>query len=170
LHAPVAGLGQDLLADAFDEARVLEAFRAQERAAVTIGDAVMDQSVMAGAGNIWKHESLFRCGVNPWRLVREMDDADLVAVVRMARRLLREAAGLETPHGAVRRPSMLVYGRPGQPCRRCHTVLRTGRQGRDVRYTTWCPKCQPVVPGQQVQPPTRARSGPILPGLGPRRG
>ena len=48
--------------------------------ACTIGDAIMDQRAMAGVGNIWKHETLFRCGLNPWLPpLRELDDGDVAA-------------------------------------------------------------------------------------------
>jgi len=143
-HRPVAGLGPDLLDDAFDPSEAMRRFRDPLRADLTIGDAIMDQRVMAGVGNIWKHETLFRCGVNPWRRVRELDDGELLRIIETARDLLRASVGKPNARGLTRRPEMYVYLRAGQPCRRCGTRLESSRQGVDIRYTTWCPRCQPA--------------------------
>jgi endonuclease-8 len=155
-HRPIANLGPDLLDDDFDAGEAFRRLRDPERAGLTIGDAIMDQRAMAGVGNIWKHETLFRCGVNPWRRVRELDDETLGSLVSAARALLRASVGKENSLELTRRPSMYVYMRAGQPCRRCHTRLRSGPQGIDIRQSAWCPKCQPVVPGQ-IEPPVRIR-------------
>jgi endonuclease-8 len=172
LHAPIGGLGPDLLDDAFDAEEALRRFRDPARAGLTIGDAIMDQQVMAGVGNIWKHETLFHCGVNPWRRVGELDDGTLLGLVLKAQELLRASVGMPNAGGLTRRPSMWVYMRAGQPCRRCHTRIRSARQGIDIRHTAWCPRCQPVVEGQTTLPfgsrrrtvahesgPTTGRSG-----------
>lgn len=157
-YQPIAGLGPNLLDDAFDEEEALRRFRDPARAALTIGDAIMDQRVMAGVGNIWKHETLFRCGINPWRTVAELSDNELRALISKARELLRASVGMPGPDGKPqRRPSMYVYSRAGQPCRRCYTRLRSAPQGIDIRHTVWCPKCQPIVEGQRVLPAPRTR-------------
>ena len=137
-HRPVAGLGPDLLAGDFDVEAVMAAFRDPALAGLTIGDALMEQRLMAGVGNIWKHETLFRCGVNPWRTVGELDGEMLRNLVTTARELLRRAAGIDGRG----RPRYYVYKRTGLACMRCGTRIRTARQGRDHRYTSWCPKCQ----------------------------
>lgn len=155
---PIATLGPDLLADDFDPAEACRRFRDPLLAGMTIGDAIMDQQVMAGVGNIWKHETLFRTKINPWLRVRELSDAELQAIVDMARDLLRASAGLPgtlTKHG---RPASYVYARGGQPCRRCFTRIRSATQGQDVRRTAWCPACQPVREAQEVQPPAPGRT------------
>ena len=138
-HRPVADLGPDLLDDAFDPQEAFRRLREPSRAAVTIGDALMDQRVMAGVGNIWKHETLFRCRMNPWRRVDEIDDASLLGLILKAQELLRASVGKP---GAGGRPTMFVYGRRGRPCRRCNTQLQSATQGIDIRRTTWCPRCQ----------------------------
>lgn len=153
-HRPVAALGPDLLDDDFDEGLALANFRDGSRAALTIGDAILDQRAMAGVGNIWKNETLFRAGVNPWRRVGELDDDTLLGIIQMARGLLRASVGKENSLGLRHRPSLVVYLRGGQPCARCHTRLESAPQGNDIRLTAWCPKCQPVVEGQ-MPPPTR---------------
>ncbi len=153
-HAPIANLGPNLIDDDFDEGEAFLRFRDPLRARMTIGDAIMDQKAMAGVGNIWKHETLFHCGINPWRLVSELDDAAIRAIIAKARDLLRASVGKSGPQGEPQhRPTMWVYGRRGQPCRRCFSRLRFNRQLVDIRFTAWCPKCQPLVAGQAVQPP-----------------
>jgi len=154
VHAPIGNLGPDLLDDEFDEVEALRRLRDPSRAGLTVGDAVMDQRALAGIGNIWKNESLFYAGVNPWRRMNELSDADLALIVEKARALLRAGVGKPNSLNARFRPAMYVYGRGGQPCRRCHSRLRSAPQGVDIRHTVWCPKCQPVVEGQ-MEPPVR---------------
>jgi endonuclease-8 len=156
-HAPVANLGPDLLDDAFDSEEAVQRLRHPSRELLTIGDAIMDQRAVAGAGNIWKHESLFHAGVNPWRRVGELSDDELRLIVAKAQALLRASVGKTNTMDLKRRPTMFVYGRRGQPCIRCHSTIRSGPQGVDIRQTAWCPKCQPVVEGQVLPPETRTR-------------
>lgn len=155
-HQPVASLGPNLLDDDFDVDEAVRRYRAPERAVLTLGDAIMDQRAMAGVGNIWKHEVLFRCRLNPWLTVGELEDAEIRAMVETARDLLRASAGKA---GAARgRPRMHAYMRAGLPCTRCRARLLSARQGQDLRFTAWCPRCQPAREGQRVTPPRRARS------------
>lgn len=152
-YKPVAALGPDLLGETFDAPEALRRFRLPHNADRTLGDAIMDQRIMAGVGNIWKHETLFRCRLNPWLTVGELEDAALMRIVDMARNLLLASVHRPNTLGLTHRPRMFVYMRPGQPCLRCHSRLRTARQGEDIRYTTWCPVCQPVVDQQNRLPP-----------------
>jgi endonuclease-8 len=160
-HAPIARLGPDLLDDAFDPAEALRRFREPAQAARTIGDALMDQRLVAGIGNIWKHETLFRCRVNPWLRVADLDDGALLALVETAQDLLRASVGKPNRLNLSRRPVMQVYMRGGQPCRRCFTRLRTEPQGEDIRHTAWCPQCQPLREGQAILPVPRRVSLPV---------
>ena len=157
-HQPIAGLGPDLLDDDFDSAEAFRRLREPSRAELTIGDAIMDQRALAGAGNIWKTESLFHAGINPWRRVRELDDATVLGLILKARALLRASIGKPNDLDLTHRPTMFVYTRAGQPCRRCFTRIRSGPQGVDIRHTAWCPKCQPVVEGQSTPPAVRLRA------------
>lgn len=155
-HVPLAGLGPNLLDDEFDVDEAVRRLREPTRQALTLGDAVMDQRAIAGVGNIWKHETLFRLRLNPWLLLSEIDDAGVRAIVLTARELLGASVGKLVDGQKPRRPAYYVYGRMGLPCRRCHTTLRAARQGQDIRFTTWCPSCQPARDGQAVLPrPTR---------------
>ena len=104
-----------------------------------IGDALLDQRIACGVGNIWKSESLFAEGVNPFTAVGAMADDRRVALLATAAAMLR--AQTARPGAAHN-----VYGRRGQPCRRCGTPIAWRPQGRHRRGTYWCPSCQPGSP------------------------
>jgi endonuclease VIII len=125
-------LGPDLLKDDFDAAEALR--RVREHPSDEIANVLLNQRVMAGIGNIWKSEALFRSGVDPFARVRDLDDATLQRVIANARKLLRASA-----NGRVER---MVYSRGGQPCRKCGARIESRAQGPDARLTYWCPKCQ----------------------------
>ncbi len=127
-------VGPDLLKDDFDAAEALR--RVREHPGEEIANVLLNQRVMAGVGNIWKSESLFRSGVEPFARVRDLDDATLARIIANARKLLRASA-----NGRVDR---MVYSRGGQPCRKCGTRVAHRAQGPDARLTYWCPKCQPT--------------------------
>ncbi len=156
-HRPIAGLGPDLLDDEFDAQLALVNFRDPARADLTIGDAIMDQRAMAGVGNIWKNETLFRCALNPWMLVRELTDEQLLGMIDTARHLLLASVGKPNRFNLTRRPEMYVYGRAGRSCYRCRTRLRAAPQANDIRHTAWCPRCQPETAEQAVHPVPRVR-------------
>ena len=110
-----------------------------------VGEALLDQRNLAGIGNVYKAETLFLRGVDPWRPVGEV--ADLAAMIGLAQRLLeanKERAGIITTGSTRRGEETWVYGRAGRPCRRCGTPVRSADQGRDPegRITYWCPSCQ----------------------------
>ena len=140
-HPSLARLGPDILAPARDEAPAVAGLRA--RGGDEIGAALLDQTVLSGVGNIWKSESLFLAGVDPFARVDAVDDAALARVVRAAmremHRSVRDGAG-ETDGRT--RGRYWVYRRSGRPCRRCATVIRMARQGPMRRSTYWCPRCQ----------------------------
>lgn len=154
LHGPIGNLGPDLLDDEFDQAEALRRLRDPSRAGLTVGDAIMDQRALAGIGNMWKNESLFYSGINPWRRMNELADEELATVIEKARALLRASVGKTNSLNLRLRPAMYVYGRGGQACRRCRSRLRSAPQGADIRHTVWCARCQPVVEGQ-MEPPVR---------------
>ncbi len=151
LHPALAPLGPDLLGEPFDEAEALRRLRDPSRAEATIGEALLDQRVMAGVGNVYRAEILFIGRVDPFATVASLDDAALGRLIATARRLLLANAGRgrgpeRTTTGGAREAggaSLWVYGRAGRPCRRCRTPVRAARLGRDLPRTVWwCPSCQ----------------------------
>jgi len=131
----LAALGPDVLAADFDERRFLGLLR-QDDQGRGIGDALLDQRNLAGVGNLWKAEGCFLAGVDPWRRLRDVADAEALAVVRELR-----APMLDSAEGRPRAQHW-VYDRAGLPCRRCGTPVRARGQGDDNRTTYWCPACQ----------------------------
>ena len=135
-HPGLSALGPDILAPARDAAAAVAALRAAPPE--EIGAALLDQRVIAGIGNIYKSESLFLAGVDPFARVGALDDAALTRVVRAAMREMRRSV-------AGGRAMNWVYLRAGKACRRCGTPVRMARQGPLRRSTYWCPRCQPAV-------------------------
>ena len=112
----------------------------------TVGEALVDQRTVAGIGNVYKSETLFLAGVDPWLPVGSVPDP--AAVLGLARRLMTAnlARTGQVTTGQTRRGHQhWVYRRDGQPCRRCGTTVRAGVQGApgSERSTYWCPACQP---------------------------
>jgi endonuclease-8 len=96
-----------------------------------LGEALQDQSVVAGIGNMWLAESLWDARISPWRRVRDVSEAERRLAFETAARLM---SGARRPHRA--------YRRAGRPCPRCRTPLRSWGQGDANRMTYWCPTCQ----------------------------
>jgi endonuclease VIII len=137
-------LGPDALGASFDSEEALRRLHARDDA--ELGNALLDQRSVAGVGNVVKSEVLFMEGVHPRALVRSVSDDRLRAVLTTARRVLAAnvGGGARVTTGD-RRPGsgLWVYGRAGRPCRRCATIIESGRQGELARITFWCPRCQP---------------------------
>ena len=131
----IAALGPDLIAEDFDEQRFLRRLRDDDQTR-GIGDALLDQRNLAGIGNMWKSEGCFLAGVDPWRRVDQVSDAEVLAIVRGLRPLMQRSA-----EGGGRDENQ-VFERTGLPCRRCSTRIRSRGQGDDNRTTYWCPSCQ----------------------------
>ncbi|HXE45350.1 MAG TPA: DNA-formamidopyrimidine glycosylase family protein [Conexibacter sp.] len=133
----LAALGPDVLADAFDEAAFLKRLRADDPTR-PLGDALLDQRIVAGLGNIWKTEGCWGAQLDPWRKLRDVTDAETLAVIADVRPRMLAAAALAGPRAEARR----VHDRAGRPCPRCGTRIEARGQGDDNRTTFWCPGCQ----------------------------
>ena len=111
-----------------------------------MADALLDQTNLAGIGNMYMAELCFTSGVHPLRPVGEVPD--LERLVRRARQMLdlnKERAIQSTTGNLRERERMWVYRRDASPCRRCGTpiaVTMLGEPGRE-RAAYWCPSCQP---------------------------
>ncbi len=129
----LASIGADLLDPGFDiDAGTDTLATAGE---VELGEALLNQHLLAGIGNIFKSESCFAARLDPWRPVDSFDREELESVVEIARKQL--ITGAETG----RRPGR-IYRKAGRPCPRCRTRIRSRGQGLDNRTTYWCPNCQ----------------------------
>jgi endonuclease VIII len=133
-------LGPDLLGPDWDQAEAVRRLSADpERSA---GEALLDQRNLAGIGNVYKSEVLFLRGIRPWRPVGKIHDVD--ALVGLSHRMLnanKDRVKRVTTGDSRRGHETWVYGRRGQPCRRCGTRIWRAELGDRITY--WCPACQP---------------------------
>ncbi len=127
-------LGPDILGTPPDYDEMIGRLRA-ERQSRAVGDALVDQRVVAGIGNMWKAEALWEARVSPWRPLADVTEIELRATLDSAHRMMR--AGVE---GA--RPLRRIYRRAGRACHRCGAVIRSHPQGEAARVAYWCPRCQ----------------------------
>jgi endonuclease VIII len=141
----VGHLGPDLLGPDWDLDEALRRIRsAPDR---SIGEALLDQRNLAGIGTLYRSEVLFLQGLHPRTPVAAVPD--LQRVVQRARQLLmanRTRAQQSTTGDLRQDRRAYVFERPGQPCRRCRTPIRTeefGPVGQE-RRSYWCPHCQPA--------------------------
>ena len=152
-HRELATLGPDLLAGNVDVSAVVA--RLRERATVAVADALLDQRMASGVGNVFKSEVLFVCGIDPFRAVATLSDDEARRVVETSRELLHanviDADRTGAPEwGGWRRTTrrldpaarLWVYGRAGKPCRNCGIPVASRKQGPGARLTYWCPRCQ----------------------------
>jgi endonuclease-8 len=146
IHPGLRSLGPDLITDDATAATLVERLRSLP-ATTSIGDALLDQRVMAGLGNVYRSEVCFVERVDPFTPLSALPDAGLGRIVETARGLLRAnrlAAGRTTvPGGAAPGGRLWVYGRAGRPCRRCGTRITRRVAGDRPRPVWWCPRCQP---------------------------
>lgn len=161
-NARIPRVENDLLNAEFDAVSALE--RLQARPDEAVADVLLDQEVLAGVGNVFKSEICFVNGLNPFRKAGTLTRDEAAAAIACAQRLLRanvlEDSGdtivtyrgqqRRTTHASDPSESLWVYGRAGEPCRRCGELIRRRIQGADARVTFWCPLCQPLPDGSDV--------------------
>ena len=152
-------LGPDLLGPSFDAAEALARLRA--RGDQPMSEVLLDQSIAAGAGNVFRSEVLFLSGIDPARLASTVDDQQLKDMFTLARKLLKanirngvsaataDGGGIVTYTGLRRTTGRAdpgerswVYSRRGKPCRKCGTPIEYRKTGSGARGLYWCPRCQ----------------------------
>lgn len=152
----------DVLGSEFNAEAAAQRLRAC--AAEEIGDVLLHQEVLAGVGNVFKSEICFVSGINPFCKVAALSEAQVGGLVRAAHKLIAanvlEDSGdtvityrgqrRRTTHESNPGASLWVYGRNGDPCRRCGDPIRRRTQGPDARVTFWCQQCQPMPDGSDV--------------------
>lgn len=117
---------------------------------IPVKAAILDQRVAAGVGNIYADEALWHARLHPLREARTLDEDETKALrtairkalqhgIRRQGASLRDYAGLAGERGAMQH-EFKVYGRLGEPCDRCGTVIEKTRVGG--RGTWFCPRCQ----------------------------
>lgn len=144
---PLVQLGPEPLSAAFDADGFFQSCRHRRR---PIKAQLLDQSVVAGIGNIYADEILFRAGVRPRKSAARLSRKEAEAIVAATQIVLTEAieAGGSTVRDYVNSEAQKggyqlahqVYGRAGEPCLRCGTVLKQVTVGG--RSSVYCPHCQ----------------------------
>jgi endonuclease-8 len=148
LHPVLRRLGPDVAAPGFEAAAALALLRQPARAAQPLGEALLDQHVAAGLGNVYRSELCFLEGISPFVPVGTVSDARLRAVLERGASLVRAnsrgGGRVTTPAGSASR--LFVYGRTGRLCLRCGTPVRSAvtraHETADPRRVYWCPECQ----------------------------
>ena len=130
---PVGRLGPDILGEPPDFDGMIARLRGRPEQA--LGDALLDQRVVAGVGNVWKAEGLFHARLSPWAPVAAVSDEQLRELLSWL--ALHMRAGV-----AGSRQLRRVYRRAGRPCPRCGTAIQSRGQGDANRIAYWCPGCQ----------------------------
>jgi endonuclease-8 len=152
----------DVLRPDFDAERVVE--RICAHGDEEIGDVLLHQEVLAGVGNVFKSEVCFVTGINPFCKVSWLDHDQVRAAVAAAQKLVGANVLVDsgdtivtyggrhrrTTHETDPGASLWVYGRHGEPCRRCGERVRRRIQGPDARVTFWCQHCQPMPDDSEV--------------------
>jgi formamidopyrimidine-DNA glycosylase len=151
-HIPAMGVNRRLEKLGVDAlgvtAELLHAAARRRRAAIK--SLLLDQTVIAGIGNIYADESCFFAGIRPTRSARRLSLGDCERLARAIRRVLRRSiatggssiSDFVQPDGADGRyqDERRVYGRAGEPCRVCDGPIR--RLTVAQRSTHFCPHCQ----------------------------
>jgi len=152
----------DVLSEDFDAAQVLRRllmYKDEE-----IADVLLHQEVLAGVGNVFKSEICFVTATNPFCKVSALSESKVAALIATAQKLVEanvqedSSDTIVTYGGRKRRTthesdpaaSLYVYGRNGEPCRRCGEPIRKRIQGPDARVTFWCQHCQPMPDGTVI--------------------
>jgi endonuclease VIII len=130
----LARLGPDILAPDLDLDEVVAKFRAGDQSRI-LGDALLDQRLTAGIGNIFKSEACFAARLDPWHRLSEVRDEDLRATLEHARTQMLNAVKTGDRH------RFAVYKHRG-PCSRCRGTVHHRGQGDANRTTWWCERCQ----------------------------
>ncbi len=147
VHPLLAELGPEPLSADFSGEHLFRLSRGRSAAVKTF---LMDQAIVVGVGNIYAAESLFRAGIDPRRAAGRVSLARYRALAEAVREILAYAIvrggttlrDFLAPDGAPGyfEQELLVYGREGQACKLCGTMLKHMALGQ--RATVWCPRCQ----------------------------
>jgi len=146
-HPLLAALGPEPLEKDFDAASLYQATRKRSAAIKLV---LMDNHVVVGVGNIYANEALFRAGIRPQlaanklsrercaKLVRSIQEI-LHAAIKLGGSTLRDFVNSSGEPGYFQQ-HYFVYGRAGEPCRKCGATIKQIKQGQ--RSSFYCPHCQ----------------------------
>lgn len=146
-HSLLSSLGPEPLEDSFDASWLHEQTRGRR---VAIKLALMNSHIVAGVGNIYANEALFRARINPNTKAGRLSLQRCTTLVAAIKKTLTDAiaaggSSLRDYFGTDGSPGYfqqqyMVYGRQGDPCKNCGTEIRGARLGQ--RSTFYCTRCQ----------------------------
>jgi endonuclease-8 len=131
----IARLGPDILASPPDFGAILARMRGADGSR-WLGEVLLDQTIVAGIGNMWLAEALWTTELSPWRRLRDVPEAERRRALETAARMM--GAAVDGARSRGRR----AYRRVRRPCPRCRTPIRSRGQGDANRVVYWCPACQ----------------------------
>jgi len=144
IHPALSRLGPDASTADFDVDEALRRLGSADRAQVAIGDALLDQKILAGVGNVIRSEVCFIERVDPFRPVAHVDEGTRRRLLERSAAILRANRGggarVTTSSGTNGR--LYVYRRTGRPCYRCGRSIAS-QVSAGGRRVYWCPGCQP---------------------------
>jgi len=142
-HPLLAGIGPEPLTPAFDGAYL---FRVSRSRRVAVKQFIMDGATVAGVGNIYANEALFRAGIRPDRPAAALTLTECGELARTIRAVLEESIDQGSTYRVAEATvayhplAFAVYGRGKERCTRCNGSLEEIRLGN--RSTVFCPRCQ----------------------------
>ncbi len=166
VHPVLSTLGPDLLDPEVD---IEDGVRRLGGCVSSVAEALLDQRVVAGIGNVYRSEMLHIEGQDPFLPADALPAAAARQLLELGRDLLRanvrggprvtmaDASGARPDVSAAgsRAGERWVYGRAGLPCRRCRVLIRTRTMGQLPRRLYWCPRCQGAGAATTEHPPAR---------------
>jgi endonuclease-8 len=126
-------LGPDVMSDDCNTSDVVAAL---SRSELPIGEALLEQSLLSGIGNVGKSEALFLAGVRPQAVSRDLAESSLARLAKCIDHVMWDS------YRAGGRWTHRVYRRNGRKCFLCGTRIAMIRQGKACRSTFFCPRCQ----------------------------
>ena len=156
--SPIDHLGPDLSNDEVDIDELVRRTRQLGNQSL-LAEALLNQSIAAGVGNVFKSEVAFLAGVHPFTPVKDLSDHALARIWRIAHTQLvenRDRPSRKTTSRSIRDRNY-VYGRFRHACMRCSDSVLFAQAGvKTQRSTYWCPRCQPFgspAPSKPKEPP-----------------
>jgi endonuclease-8 len=153
-HPGFGRSGPDLSAESPDLNAAVEALCGYTDVDAPIAEAMLDQQVACGVGNVFRSEGLWACRQHPFAPVSILERADVERIMTAATKVLHAHVHPGPPAASTQRSGGLaVYGRNGQPCPRCGDTVEVRRLGEQARLLYWCPGCQVQHGPRAVQAP-----------------
>jgi endonuclease VIII len=141
-HPGFGRIGPDLSTDRPDADAAVAALLRYDDVAGPIAEALLDQQVASGVGNVFRSEILWECQQHPFAPVSALARHDVEQLVSTAVNVLERNVRRSPFDTSARQPELAVYGRNGQRCRRCGDTVEVRRIGAHARLLYWCPGCQ----------------------------